>query len=398
MPLFSVFQSPGVLTALTGTEIPLVLSGAAGQSVPYFEIRDHSGALVLKVSPSGVYVAGNLSVGDGEYGGNILKSAVPNSAYAVGNILDTQETYFISGSKLLSVRNAGIEKFFIDKDGNISSSGTFIVSGSTIMGDQIIYGNVSAYSGTFSGDIRATGNVGASGNLRVSGSTFLNGPVTLSSSLSSALDLFARSGTLSGDLQVDGTTSLANGSVVVSSADQQVIFTGGAGTNTGSLTLQISPDSGGTLKFQNSSGETVLVMNAEGGLSGSNDIDISPRTRTFTVACDTSLVVGDLVFLPPTGSAVRADGGNGSLMPSAGMVIQKPTAGTAIVQVNGMVNDVFSGLVRGAVYYVGNDGRISPNPPAGSAGSQVFSQRIGIAASSNSLILMVSPDVFVFYR
>ncbi len=49
----------------------------------------------------------------------LLKSPVENLTTSVGYIFDTEKNLTISGAKLLSIRNQTVEKFIIDKDGNV---------------------------------------------------------------------------------------------------------------------------------------------------------------------------------------------------------------------------------------------------------------------------------------
>lgn len=51
------------------------------------------------------------------------RSGVADGATAIGHELDTKIALINDNAKLLSVKNAGVEKFAIDKDGNILSSG-----------------------------------------------------------------------------------------------------------------------------------------------------------------------------------------------------------------------------------------------------------------------------------
>lgn len=53
------------------------------------------------------------------------KSPVLDSATAVAHILDTERAYTTAGALLQSIRNAGVEKFSIDKDGKIQAFGGF---------------------------------------------------------------------------------------------------------------------------------------------------------------------------------------------------------------------------------------------------------------------------------
>jgi len=49
-----------------------------------------------------------------------IQSQEDDGALAVGTIVDTFNNLTVAGAKLVSVRNMGVEKFYIDKDGNIS--------------------------------------------------------------------------------------------------------------------------------------------------------------------------------------------------------------------------------------------------------------------------------------
>lgn len=57
--------------------------------------------------------------------GATLKGNVADGATAVGVILDCVTALTTSGAKALSVRNAGVEQAYIDKDGNIQAGGLF---------------------------------------------------------------------------------------------------------------------------------------------------------------------------------------------------------------------------------------------------------------------------------
>jgi hypothetical protein len=50
-----------------------------------------------------------------------IRSGIANSASAVGHVLDTVAALSTAGAKLLSLRTAGVEKFYVDKDGKLGS-------------------------------------------------------------------------------------------------------------------------------------------------------------------------------------------------------------------------------------------------------------------------------------
>lgn len=51
-------------------------------------------------------------------------ASIATSGSAVGHILDNSTSLTTSGDKLVSVRNAGTEKIYVDKDGNLTGGGT----------------------------------------------------------------------------------------------------------------------------------------------------------------------------------------------------------------------------------------------------------------------------------
>jgi hypothetical protein len=55
----------------------------------------------------------------------IIKSEVADGASAVGVVLDTENSFANSTAKLLSVRNGGVEKFFIGPTGKLRTAGYF---------------------------------------------------------------------------------------------------------------------------------------------------------------------------------------------------------------------------------------------------------------------------------
>lgn len=58
-----------------------------------------------------------------------IKSSVANGGSAIGWILDTINNLTTAGAKLLSLRNFGVEKFSVDKDGNTTASGKLNING-----------------------------------------------------------------------------------------------------------------------------------------------------------------------------------------------------------------------------------------------------------------------------
>jgi len=53
----------------------------------------------------------------------VIESQEGDGASAIGTIIDTAATLSIAGAKLLSIQNNGVEKFSVDKDGNVTIQG-----------------------------------------------------------------------------------------------------------------------------------------------------------------------------------------------------------------------------------------------------------------------------------
>ena len=58
-------------------------------------------------------------------------SGQPDGATAEAHVLDTTAALSTGGAKLLSIKNAGVEKFAIDKDGNVTVGGVMGPTGPT---------------------------------------------------------------------------------------------------------------------------------------------------------------------------------------------------------------------------------------------------------------------------
>jgi hypothetical protein len=121
-------------------DFDLEVNGAA--SVMSFRIRRTAGTVAGTAYVTGIY-ANDADVWTGTSGtgtstatgyfdpGGIfstLKSAVPSTGSAVGNIIDTYAAY-AAGDKILSVRTGGNEKFYVDTLGNAVAVGTFSTVG-----------------------------------------------------------------------------------------------------------------------------------------------------------------------------------------------------------------------------------------------------------------------------
>ena len=111
----------------------------------------------------------------------------------------------------------------------------------------------------------------------------------------------------------------------------------------------------------------------------------------FEATCDTSNAVGDLVYLIGTRDVRKADIDDRSKTPARGIIVDKITATSCLVQTSGEVS--MSGLVVGATYFVGVDGRPSAVPPPRPVLGLRAVQVIGTAVDSSTLILSLTNDL-----
>lgn len=107
-------------------------NGASGSAL--FKNASNSGTAFQVQNAGGVTVLGIDSVN------NKLFSGIPNSASAIGFTLNTP-SYSTAGSKLLSVQNNGIEKMYVDLNGNLSVVGKLKESGNDLLpsGSMMMY-------------------------------------------------------------------------------------------------------------------------------------------------------------------------------------------------------------------------------------------------------------------
>lgn len=111
---------------------------------------------------------------------------------------------------------------------------------------------------------------------------------------------------------------------------------------------------------------------------------------TFTASCLLTDAVGDCVYMTGDYSVARADITDASKVPAVGVIISKPTTSTAIVRTHGEITGVYTGLVSGKVYFLGATGVPVVSPPVAGLNPFVYIQKIGLAISSN--VLLVTPN------
>jgi hypothetical protein len=117
----------------------------------------------------------------------------------------------------------------------------------------------------------------------------------------------------------------------------------------------------------------------------------SDAQNTVTITVPSTVVVGDLVYITGSNVGALADISDALKMPAVGTVTSKLDSTTAVVQCNGVVSDIYSGLTPGKTYFVGGDGRPNVAAPVPGASQALFHQPFGVALSSESLL--VSPSL-----
>jgi hypothetical protein len=112
--------------------------------------------------------------------------------------------------------------------------------------------------------------------------------------------------------------------------------------------------------------------------------------RYFEADCQATDLVGDFVYV--TGAAAfpqvtRVDPRNLATMPAVGVLFEKTSATHGLVLRQGELPSV--GLVPGAGYFIGADGRLAQLAPAPLAGGLAVVQRVGTALTSTRLALEI---------
>ena len=121
-----------------------------------------------------------------------------------------------------------------------------------------------------------------------------------------------------------------------------------------------------------------------------------PDTDYILADCGPTDDVGDCVFVSgaaafPKSKVSRASCASWSTMPVVGIIVSKPSATEAIVQVDGLVFGVFGGLQPGMRYFVDSSGQITTDLP-----NNGFVQVVGEALSGSILKLRIGEPVRVY--
>lgn len=120
-------------------------------------------------------------------------------------------------------------------------------------------------------------------------------------------------------------------------------------------------------------------------------ISIVDQEELFIVAdCGAGDVVGNFVAITGVVAQIqqvtKADPVDPAKMPSAGVIVEKPTGTTCLVQRGGEAA-VFSGLTIGKTHFVGLAGTASLTPPVPAAGQVAQLQIVGIATDTDTIFL-----------
>ena len=107
--------------------------------------------------------------------------------------------------------------------------------------------------------------------------------------------------------------------------------------------------------------------------------------------CEDGLAVGDLVFMVGDGSVAKCDPTDLTKMPAEGFVRSKLAADRADVIYTGDTNG-FAGLTPRAVYFCGNDGRLSLTEPDG---TDKIVQVVGRPRSTT--VMVIRPEMMAIF-
>jgi len=123
--------------------------------------------------------------------------------------------------------------------------------------------------------------------------------------------------------------------------------------------------------------------------------------KRVVVNCQIADAVGELVSIagPDVGGLWQVQKTQiGSLfaVPAVGVIIVKINPTTAIVQTEGEIDGIFTGLTSGRVYYCSASSIPTMTPPVASIGMpRVYQQTVGVAVSTDKFLLKISPQLSV---
>lgn len=117
-----------------------------------------------------------------------------------------------------------------------------------------------------------------------------------------------------------------------------------------------------------------------------------PDQKFLNANCDNSVLVGDCVYIISFMDSVytvgRADMRHVSKLPTVGIVVTKESSTKCVVQLSGLIEGIYSGLLIGKSVFVGLDGQITQSSLR-DADNDIFLQIMGSGISPNSILLSV---------
>ena len=130
-----------------------------------------------------------------------------NAVTFMGLDMDITPTLFSGGSRLIRLRNTGVDKFTIDKDGNTQNFGTLGVSGATTLNSTLNAGGAVDFDSTLNVD----GNTTLVGTLGVTGSTTLTTLTTSGAATVTGAATFSSGIDANSTLNVQGAATFQDG-------------------------------------------------------------------------------------------------------------------------------------------------------------------------------------------
>lgn len=108
--------------------------------------------------------------------------------------------------------------------------------------------------------------------------------------------------------------------------------------------------------------------------------------------------VGDVVYI--TGDKIgeryqttKIDIDDISTVPGIGIIVQKTAATECVVQVSGILRDVYVGLTPNKPLFAGLDARLTETPPSAPGSGRRAIQIIGQAIASSDLLIQPKPPI-----
>lgn len=117
--------------------------------------------------------------------------------------------------------------------------------------------------------------------------------------------------------------------------------------------------------------------------------------------CRASDCIGDLVCVDRSvlGSGyavVKADITQREKTPAIAIILAKTSDTKAVLQLEGDIVGLYTGLIPGGIYYTGHDSRPTPTPPLPVSGVKTYVQTIGYAI--NDIVLKLKPSENIVAR